>query len=132
MEVKINFIKCIDIVKAPSYPSLGPQLVKALLVVGLAVDMLMKSLYTGKLIALEKIDTLRSSRIYFSTVWEVSIKGVIEGSSLGYEQRKNNVIARCITQTIWFDMSVRRVEQRVGSKYRTDQAIIMEVMRLLM
>ena len=45
LEVKRNVIKCKYIVKAPSYPSLVPHMVKDLLLMVKAVDMLMRSLY---------------------------------------------------------------------------------------
>ena len=68
LEVKVKFIKCKDIGKAPSYPSLVPHLVKALLVMDLVVDMLMRSLDPGRLSAFIQFDTFRISRSKISTV----------------------------------------------------------------
>ena len=44
LEVKRNYIKCKDIGKAPSYPSLDPHPVKDLLGMGPVVNILMQSL----------------------------------------------------------------------------------------
>ena len=44
LEVRRNFIKCKDIGKLLSYLSLGPHLVKDLLRMGPAVDMLIRRL----------------------------------------------------------------------------------------
>ena len=49
LEVKRNVIKCKDIGKAPSYPSLGTHPVKDPLGMGPAVEMLMRSLDLGRL-----------------------------------------------------------------------------------
>ena len=61
LEVKINFIKCKDIVKSPSYPYLSHHPVNYLMVMGLAVDMLIRSLYPGRIRAFAKFDTFRRS-----------------------------------------------------------------------
>ena len=132
LEVNINAIKCKEIGKAPSYPSLGPPLFKDLLGMGPALDMLMRSLDPGRLSTFVQFDTFRISRSYFSTFWKAPIKGVLEGSLLGKDHRRKTVITKCSTQTICFERFVRGVELRVGSKLRPDQEIIMEVMKLLM
>ena len=61
LEVNRNVIKCKYIGKAPSYMSLGPQLVKNMLGMGPEVEMLMQSLDPGRLGAFEKLDTFRIS-----------------------------------------------------------------------
>ena len=65
LEVNINVIKCKDIVKTPSYPSFGPQLFKELLGMGLAVEILMRSLDPGRLSTFAQCYTFRSSRSGF-------------------------------------------------------------------
>ena len=80
LEVKINFIKCKEIVKSPSYPYLGPNPVKDLLGIGPTVDMLMRSLDPGRLSAFSKFDTFRRYQSDFSTVCKASIKVVLEGA----------------------------------------------------
>ena len=77
LEVKINFIKCKDIGKLPSYPYLDPRPVKDLLGMGPEVDMLFRSLDPGSLIAFAQFDTFRSSWSAFSILFKVSIKGVL-------------------------------------------------------
>ena len=61
LEVNQNVIKCKDIGNAPSYPSLVPHPVKDLLGMGPAVDMLMWSLYPGRLSTFTQFDTFRNS-----------------------------------------------------------------------
>ena len=61
LEVNRHVIKCKDIGKAQSYPPLGPHPVKDMLGMGPAVDMLMRSLETGRFSALKQFDTFRSS-----------------------------------------------------------------------
>ena len=50
---------------------------------------------------------------------------------MGEDHRRNTVITKCITQTIWFEIIVRGVELWVGINYRPDQEIIIETMKLL-
>ena len=59
--VKRKVIKCEDIGKEPSYPSLSNRLVKDMLGMGPMVYMLMKSLDPGRISAFTKFDTFRSS-----------------------------------------------------------------------
>ena len=127
-----DVIKCKDIGKALCYPFLGPRLVKDLLGMGPVVDILMRSLEQGILIAFEKFDTFTSSQSDFSTVWKAHIKGVVEGYSLGGYHWRNTVITKFSTKTILFDRFMRGVELRVGSKSRTNQEISIEVMKFLM
>ena len=61
LEFKMNVIKCKDIGKASSYLYLGPHPVKDLLGMGLAVEMLMRILDPGRIIASAQFDTFRSS-----------------------------------------------------------------------
>ena len=61
LEVNRNVIKCKDIRKAPSYPTLGPSSVKELLVMGTEVDMLTRSLDTGRISEFAKLYTFRRS-----------------------------------------------------------------------
>ena len=61
LEVKRNVIKCKDIEKAPSYPSLGTHLVKYLLGMGPVVYILMWSLDPGRISNLVQFFTFRSS-----------------------------------------------------------------------
>ena len=51
---------------------------------------------------------------------------------MGEDHRRNTVITKYSTQTIWFDIIVRGVELWVGINYRPDQASIIETMKLLM
>ena len=76
-EVNKNVNNCKDTGKVASYPLLGPYLVKDLLGMGPAVDMLIHSFDPGRLITLAHLDTFRSSQSTFSTVWKVSIEGLI-------------------------------------------------------
>ena len=41
-------------------------------------------------------------------------------------------LTKCDTQTTWFERFLRGVELRIGSKYRPDQEISIEVMKLIM
>ena len=77
LEVKRKSIKCKYIVKAPSYPSFGPHRVKGLLVIGPAVDMLMRSLYPGSLSAFAQFDTFSSPQSDSSKVFKASVKGAL-------------------------------------------------------
>ena len=52
LEVNINVIQCKDNVKKPSYPYLVPHPIKDLLGMVPAVNMLMRSLYPGRISAL--------------------------------------------------------------------------------
>ena len=61
LEVNDFFIKRKDIGKAPSYPYLCPHLVKDLLGMGPAVDMLTKSLEQGRISKISQFDTFRRS-----------------------------------------------------------------------
>ena len=92
----------------------------------------MQSLYPGKLSAFVQLNTFRRSQSDFSTFWKASIKGVLEGASLGEENRRNTVFTKFITQTIWFERFVREVELRVGSKSISDQELSIELMELLL
>ena len=77
LEVKRNVIKCKDIGKTPSYPSLGTHPVKDLLGMDPEVDMLMQILDPGRISKSAQFDTFKISRSDFSTVWKASIKGVV-------------------------------------------------------
>ena len=85
-----------------------------------AVEMLMRSLDPGKFRAFAQFDTFRRSQSYFSTVWKISIKGVLEGDSLGEGNRRNTVLTKCSTKAIWFGRFMRGLELWVGSKSRPD------------
>ena len=100
-EFKINVTKCEYILKAQLYPLLVPHIVMDLLVMCLAVDVLMRSLDLGRLSTSSQFYTFRSYRLYFSTVWKASIKGVIERASLGDDHMRKAVLYKCITQNIW-------------------------------
>ena len=108
-EVKRNLIKCKDIGKAPPYPPLVTRPVKDILVMGQAVDMLMQSLYPGRLSTFANFDTYRSSWSDFSTFWKVYAKGVKEVYSMGVQYRRNDAPSKCTTQTIWFESFFREV-----------------------
>ena len=58
-------------------------LVKDLLGMGPAVDMLMRTLDPGRINIFPPYEIYRSSRSTFSTVWKDFIKGVLEWASLG-------------------------------------------------
>ena len=47
---------------------------------------------------------------------------------MGEDHIIKTLLAKCGTQTIWFDRFVRGLELRVGRKFRTDQGISIEVM----
>ena len=96
------------------------------------VDMLVHILDPVILSAFEKFGTFRSYWLDLSTFWKVSIKVVIEGTSLGGGGGWKAVLAKCVTQTILFERFLRGVELRVGSKSRTNRSIIVEVMKFLM
>ena len=78
LEVKRNVINCKDIVKLPSYLSLGTHPVKYLLGMCPMVDMLIQSIDPGRFRTFSKLDTFRISWSYFSTVCKAYIKGVLE------------------------------------------------------
>ena len=100
LEVKINFTKFKYIGNLTSYLSLNTHLVKDLLGMGPAVDMLMYILDPGRLSVFAQFDNSRSSWSDFSTVWEDSIKGVLEGASLEEDHGRKTVLANFSTQTI--------------------------------
>ena len=120
LEVKINFIKCKDIVKGPSYPSLDPHPVKYLFEIGPPVEMLIRSLDPGKLSSFAQFETFGSSRLAFSIFWKASIKGVLEGTYLVEGHRIKTVLTKFSTQVIWFEKFVGGVELLVVSKSRLD------------
>ena len=103
LEVNINVINCKYIRKSPSYTYLGPHPAKDMLVMFLAVDMLIQSLYLGRLSAFSQLDTVSRYRSDLSTVYKVSIKGVLLGDSFLGGHMINTVLSKCITQFIWFD-----------------------------
>ena len=51
---------------------------------------------------------------------------------MGVDHRRNNVLIKCSTQTIWFEIFLRMLELRVGIKSRPYKVISIEVMKLLM
>ena len=57
LEVKVHVIKCKESLKAPSYPYLGLHMVKDLLRMGPAVDMLMRSLEPGRISPFSQFNT---------------------------------------------------------------------------
>ena len=61
LEANRNVIKCKDIRKAPSYPTLGPSPIKDLLVMVTEADMLMQSLDPGRISEFAKLFTFRIS-----------------------------------------------------------------------
>ena len=132
LEVKRNVINCKDIVKLPSYLSLGTHPVKYLLGMSPLVDMLVKSIDPGRFRTFAKLDTFSSSWKALSTVCKAYIKGVLEGDSLGYSHRINTVLAKCSTQIIWCEVFNRGVDMRVRSKSKPYQAVNIEVMKLLL
>ena len=74
LEVTRNMIKCKDIGKYPSYPSLGPHMSKDLLIMCPLMDVLMRSLDLRRMSAFAQFDTFRRSLSDFSTVWKAFIK----------------------------------------------------------
>ena len=91
----------------------------------------MRSPDPGRLITFSKFDTFRRSRSDFSKVCKGSIKGVLEGASVGEENRRQTVLTNCSTHTICLESFVRGVDLKVGSKSMPDQGIIMGLMKLL-
>ena len=65
-----------------------------------------------------------------------SIEGVhqesVRRSFIGEEHRRKTVLTKCSTHMIWFERFEKGVELWVGYKSRTDQAISIELMKLLM
>ena len=101
-------------------PSLGPHPVKDLLVRGMVVDMLLRSLDPQRLSAFAKFYLFRSSQSDLSTVSKVYINRIMKGYSLGEENSRKTVLTKCSTQTIWFQRFVRGVNLRVGSNPMLD------------
>ena len=64
----------------------------------------------------------------FSTSWKGSIKVVLEGASL----REDHTVKTALTYTILFERFLKGVDLRVGIKYKPDQEISIELMKLLM
>ena len=70
-----------------------------------------------------QFDTFRSFIMALSTVVKVYIKVLSEGGYMGQEPRREAVLTKCITQTIWSERFASGVAIRVGSKSSSYQDI---------
>jgi hypothetical protein len=102
---------------------------------GLAVDMLMKSLVAkGRIGDHIQFDTMQETRSTYTKMWESSPVGIAEGSSFSGNASKIRFTS-CPSQSVWFDDFLLGAEDRMG--YNTQKQkylpipVVVEQLRLI-
>ena len=114
--------------KTPTLEPRGPFPLVDQVGMGLAVDIIQKSLVTsGRNERVIQAETLRQLRSTFTKNWESSPKGVAESASFGSGQGRVRPTS-CPAQSEWYQDFWRGVEKRMGHKSLANHALEMAAM----
>jgi hypothetical protein len=102
---------------------------------GLAVDMLMKSLVAkGQIGTHIQFDTMQETRSTYTKMWESSPTGIAEGSSFSGNASKIRFTS-CPSQSVWFGDFLLGAEDRMGYDMRKQKylpiPVVVEQLRLI-
>jgi len=126
--VKANLLRCKELGKTPSYEPRGPFPSYDCVGMGVAVEMLYKSLSAkGKIEEHVQFDTLRHERSTATKIYESSPKGMLEGYAFAKGTGKIRPTS-CNLQSEWFGDFLRGLEYRMGAESRANRAISMKAM----
>ncbi|KAL7460179.1 hypothetical protein ACHAXS_000641 [Conticribra weissflogii] len=122
-ETKTVIANCERIRKTPPFPPRGPFPLQDLVGMGVAVDMMQRSLTgKGRIGKFIQFDTMRKVRATYSKSWDSSPDGVAEGSSFSKGTGKVRMTS-CPTQSEWFADFLRGAEYRMGYETRSNKAV---------
>ena len=126
-EVKLMVINSERIRKTPNLPSRGPYPLNDMLGMGVAVDMLQRSVTSkGRIKEHIQFGTMRKVRSAYSKLWTSSPVGIAEGSSFAVRTGKVRMTS-CPTQSEWFSDMLRGAEDRMGFDSEANRAVPIEV-----
>ena len=110
--------------KTPSFHPRGPFPLSDPVGMGLAIDMLLKSLTAkGRLTDYVQFSTIRKLRGTYSKNWESSPLGVLEGASFAKGVGRVRPTS-CPSQSEWFFQSQRGMEYRMGSQAEPNHGLL--------
>lgn len=126
---------CRLINKTPRLEPRGPFPLGDLVGMGLAVDMLMKSLVAkGQIGTHIQFDTMQETRSTYTKMWESSPTGIAEGSSFSGNASKIRFTS-CPSQSVWFGDFLLGAEDRMGYDMRKQKylpiPVVVEQLRLI-
>ena len=111
--------------KTPSYHPRGPFPLGDPVGMGLAIDMLTKSVVAkGRLVDYVQFSTIRKLRATYSKNWESSPAGVLEGASFAKGVGRVRPTS-CPSQSEWFSQFQRGMEYRMGSQAEPNRGLLM-------
>lgn len=121
--------------RSPRFEPRGPFPLDDIVGMGLAVDMLMKSLTSkGRVSKYIQFDTMRETRSTYTKVWASSVKGISEGASFAGNASKIRFTS-CPSQSEWFGDFLTGAEDRMGYETKKQKylpiSVIIEQLRLI-
>lgn len=121
--------------KTPNIPPRGPMPLNDPCGMGIAIDILLKSLTAKSRIKGQEFvqhGTVRKVRGTFGSAWESSPLGIAEGASFEKGSGRGTTLTFCPTQQKWFSCFTIGAETRRGHASKANRAIDMAViLRLL-
>lgn len=129
-EMLANVRRCERINKTPSYEPRGPMPMGDTIGMGVAVDMLLKSLHArGRIESWVQYDSVRTLRSAATKNYDSSPLGVGEGASFARGMARVRPTS-CPTQSEWMLDFLRGMENRMGYDSTADHAVSMEAIDL--
>lgn len=127
-EIFANIIRCERANKTPSYPPRGPMPMEDTVGMGVAVEMLLKSLHArGKIKEWVQFDTLRRVRSSYTKAYDSSPAGVNEGASFARGTSRVRPTS-CPTQSEFFADILRGMENRMGYDSTADHGVSIQAL----
>ena len=129
-EIKRSVRNCALIGKTPNIPPRGPMPLSDTVGMGVAVDMIARSLTSSSRIkgqAYVQFGTVRKARATFSTGWESSPQGILEGASFGSSAGRGFTLTLCPTQQKWFNTFTIGIETRMGYATKANKALHIDI-----
>ena len=125
-EMLANINRCERMHKTPSYEPRGPMPMNDPVGMGVAVDMLLKSLFAkGRLSSHVQYDTVRKLRASYTKNYDSSPVGVSEGASFARGTSRVRPTS-CPTQSEWMFDFLRGMENRMGFDSQADHGVGIE------
>jgi hypothetical protein len=121
--------------KTPNIPARGPMPLHDPCGMGVAIDILLKSLTAKSRIRGQEFvqySTVRKVRSTFSTTWESSPTGISEGSSFERGSGRGATLTSCPTQQKWFSCFAIGAEIRMGHATKANRAIDISIIARLL
>ena len=129
-EIKRVVRNCALIGKTPNIPPRGPMPLVDSVGMGIAVDMITRSLTSTSRIKGQdfvQFGTIRKVRATFSTGWESSPQGIQEGATFKSGTGRGSTLTLCPTQQKWFNTFAIGIETRMGYATKADKALHIDV-----